>query len=154
NGGAPVTELFRARLDRAFAAEGLNAADHCVILGRLDQSRFGAAMGQCDVFLDSIGWSGCNSALESLPFNLPLVTLPVPLMRGLHVVAILQMIDVTDTVAGSIESYIATAARLANDPAARHALSRRVEQSKEKIYRDRACITALEDLIDRAARQR
>ena len=42
----------------------------------MSQSKFVAAVGQCDVFLDSIGWSGCNSALESLPHNLPIVTMP------------------------------------------------------------------------------
>ncbi len=67
-GGAHVTETVRARgsiaRSRGMACE---AVDHCVFLDRMSQSKFVAAIGQCDVFLDSIGWSGCNSALESLP---------------------------------------------------------------------------------------
>ncbi|HEY0801445.1 MAG TPA: tetratricopeptide repeat protein, partial [Steroidobacteraceae bacterium] len=62
-GGRGVTELFRVRLERAFRAVGLNAADHCVFLPRLAPDRFAAAIGQCDIVLDSIGWSGCNSVL-------------------------------------------------------------------------------------------
>lgn len=152
NGGAPVTELFQARLERTFAALGLKASDHCVFLDRLSQSKFVAAMGLCDVFLDSIGWSGCNSALESLPHDLPVVTLRGDLMRGYHSAAILEMLGVTDTVAGAIDDYVAIAAHLADDPAARRALSQRIAENKPRLYRDRACIAALEDFLDRSAR--
>src|SRR6202011_737425 len=57
-GGRSVTEMFKFRLVRAFAAGGLYAADHCVFLPRLAPDRFTAAIGRCDVVLDSIGWSG------------------------------------------------------------------------------------------------
>ena len=64
-GGANITRVIRERLNRAFAAAGLRADDYCVFLDRMSQSKFVAAAGLSDVFLDSIGWSGCNSALES-----------------------------------------------------------------------------------------
>src|ERR1700730_17479387 len=63
-GAQHVTKQFHERLDQAFSAMALNAADHCVILPRLDPQKFIAAIGQCDIILDSIGWSGCNSTLE------------------------------------------------------------------------------------------
>jgi len=69
--GQGITEMFRARLDRAFKAVGLSAANHHVFLRDFVPDRFVAAIGQCDVVLDSIGWSGCNSILESLVHNLP-----------------------------------------------------------------------------------
>jgi protein O-GlcNAc transferase len=149
---APVSDLFWKRLDRAFASSGLSASDYCVLLPRLNHSQFFAAMGQCDVFLDSIGWSGCNSTLESLPHNLPIVTLPGSLMRGRHSSAILQMMGITDTIADSVQDYVAIAARLANRPDERKALSRKISETKHRVYRDRACISALEEFLDRAAR--
>jgi protein O-GlcNAc transferase len=152
SGGPPVNALFQKRLDRAFADVGLKAADHCVFLTRLSQSQFVAAMGQCDMFLDSIGWSGCNSALESLAHDLPIVTLRGELMRGRHSAAILEMMGVEDTIADTIDDYVAIAARLASDRQARGALSRRIADNKHKLYRDRACVSALEDFLDRAAR--
>jgi predicted O-linked N-acetylglucosamine transferase (SPINDLY family) len=82
--GQEVNALFRRRLSHAFAAVGLNSDDYCVFLPPMSQDRFVAAMGQCDVFVDSIDWSGCNSALESLAHDLPIVTMPGPLMRGRH----------------------------------------------------------------------
>ncbi|HZT24672.1 MAG TPA: tetratricopeptide repeat protein [Pseudolabrys sp.] len=151
-GGPPVNELFQRRLDAAFAAEGLKASDHCVFLGRLNQSQFIAAIGQADVFLDSIGWSGCNSALESLAHNLPIVTRRGALMRGRHSAAILEMMGVIDTIADTLDDYIEIAACLAREPQTRRALSARIAASKHRLYRDRACVTALEDYIERQVR--
>ena len=74
-------------------------------------------------------------------------------MRGRHSAAILAMMGVTDTIAETIDDYVAIAARLANDPAQRQALKARMQEAEHKVYRDRACITALEDFLDRAARQ-
>ena len=151
-GGPPVNALFKARLDAAFAAVGLNASDHCVFLSRLNQSQFVAAIGQSDVFLDSIGWSGCNSALESLAHDLPIVTMRGATMRGSHSAAILEMMGVSELIAGTLDNYVAIAVRLATDKAARADARRRVADNKHKLYRDRACVTALEDYIERAAR--
>jgi predicted O-linked N-acetylglucosamine transferase (SPINDLY family) len=152
NGGPPVNDLFEARLDRAFAGVGLKASDHCVFLNAMNLSKFVAAIGQCDVFLDSIGWSGCNSALESLPQCLPIVTMPGTCMRGIHSAAILRMMGITDTIAATVDDYVSIAARLANNPAERQALSARIRDRQHKVYHDRTCIAALEDFLDRAAR--
>ena len=108
-GGRAVTEMFRARLERAFEAVGLNAGDHCVFLPRLAPDRFVAAIGQCDVVLDSIGWSGCNSVLESLVHNLPIVTFAGEMMRGRHTAAILDMMEIGETTARTIDEYVSIA---------------------------------------------
>lgn len=153
-GGPGVNELFERRLARAFAAAGLDWRDHCVFLTKLSQSKFVAAIGQCDVFLDSIGWSGCNSALESLPHNLPIVTTPGEFMRGRHSAAILTMMGLGDTVAADVAGYVAMAVRFAHDPDARRAIGRRIADNKHRLYRDRACVTALEELMEAAVRGR
>src|SRR5690606_37348769 len=97
-------------------------------------------------------WSGCNSALESLPHNLPIVTFRGAFMRGRHSAAILEMMDVRDTIAETLEDYVAIAARLANDPGYREALRRRMAENKHKVYRDRTTVTALEEFLERAVR--
>ncbi|HEY7997247.1 MAG TPA: tetratricopeptide repeat protein [Pseudolabrys sp.] len=151
-GGADITRVVGARLDIAFAKYGLRAVDYCVFLDRLSQSKFVAVAGLSDVFLDSIGWSGCNSVLESLPQNLPIVTMAGQLMRGRHSSAILRMMGVTETLAETVDDYVSIAARLAKDPAERQALRERMKAGEQKVYRDRACISALEDFLDRAVR--
>jgi len=151
-GAARITAQFKERLARAFAAHGLNAADHCVFLPRLEPQKFVAAIGACDAVLDSIGWSGCNSVLESLVHDLPIVTLAGPLMRGRHAAAILTMMDVQDTVTASIDGYVTAAVRLARDAAYRSAIRSKIARNKYRLYRDRAPIAALEDFFLAQAR--
>ena len=151
-GGPRITDLFRARLDRAFARLGLSAADHCVLLPRLAPDRFVAAIGQCDILLDSIGWSGCNSTLESLAHDLPIVTLAGAFMRGRHTAAILEMMGVAETIARSLDDYVAIAIRLGRDETARAAVRATIAANKQRVYGDRTCIAALEDFLERAVR--
>jgi predicted O-linked N-acetylglucosamine transferase (SPINDLY family) len=151
---AAVADLFRRRLDSAFSHLGLKASDHCLFIESLSMERFVAAMGNCDIFLDSIGWSGCNSTLESLVHNLPVVTLRGPLMRGRHSSAIMDRIGVAETVADSTGEYVRIATRLATDLEERRRISLKIDRNKHKIYRDRDCIARLEDFIADAARGR
>jgi protein O-GlcNAc transferase len=153
-GGKGVTEMFRARLERAFSAVGLNAGDYCIFLPRLTPDRFIAAIGQCDVVLDSIGWSGCNSILESLAHNLPIVTLTGKMMRGRHTAAILDKMDVHHTTARTINEYVSIASFLGRTVAKRTELSTEIANKKHRVYRDRTCIAALEAFLDEAVRNK
>ena len=151
--GAPkITAIIRERLDQTFAAGGMRADEYCVFLDRLSQSKFVAAAGLSDVFLDSIGWSGCNSALECLVQALPIVTFEGKTMRGRHCTAILRMLDVSETIARTMEDYVAIAARLGQDRQFRQTISARMAANRDKVYRDRAPVTALEDFIERSVR--
>jgi predicted O-linked N-acetylglucosamine transferase (SPINDLY family) len=73
-------------------------------------------------------------------------------MRGRHSSAILTMMGVTETVAGSIDDYVTIAQRLAREPEWRDAVHRRMVENRHRVYRDRDCITALEDFLDRVGR--
>ena len=119
---------------------------------RLAPERFAAAIGQCDVVLDSIGWSGCNSILESLVHDLPIVTLAGDFMRGRHAAAILAMMGIRDTTADSIDSFVSIAAALA-DPAMRMKVSSRIAAQKACLYRDLECIAGLESFLEEAVRK-
>jgi protein O-GlcNAc transferase len=145
--GDHVTDLFQKRLGRAFAAFGLTAAEYCVMLPILDQQRFVAAAGQCDIVLDSIGWSGGTTTLESLVHDLPIVTMTGSLMRGRHTMAILTIMGVTDTITATTEGYVAMAVRLARDTAWRAGVKQRIAQGKHRIFKDRSCISALEEFL-------
>ena len=150
--GPHITELFHQRLDRAFDAFGLKADDHCLFLPRLDQHAFVAANGQCDVFLDSINWSGGNSTLESLVHDLPIVTMTGPLMRGRHSMAILRMMGVTETIAETIDDYVSIAVRLARDVPWRMAVKAKISANKHRVYFDGACISGLEQFLNHVVR--
>ena len=147
-----VTAVLRTRLERAFADHGLDAANFCVVLPRLDARHFVGAVCLCDIMRDSIGCSGCNSTLESLVHDLPIVTLPGLLMRGRHTTAILRMMDVADTVAATRDDYVSIAVRLARDESLRAAVKSKIARNKLRVYGDMTCIVALENFLNRVAR--
>jgi predicted O-linked N-acetylglucosamine transferase (SPINDLY family) len=149
-----VADLFQRRLDSVFSDWSLTASNHCLFIESLSMDRFVAAMGDCDIFLDSIGWSGCNSTLESLVHNLPVVTFRGALMRGRHSSAILDRIGVGETIAESIDEYVGIATRLATNSDERRRISLKIDRNKHTAYRDRDCIARFEDFIAAAARGR
>jgi protein O-GlcNAc transferase len=151
--GTHLDELFFRRLNRAFANVGLKAADYCVLLPRLSPHRFVAAVGQCDVVLDSIGWSGCNSTLEGLLHDLPIVTMTGSLMRGRHTMAILKRMEVEETITETADGYVSTAVRLACDLPWRRAIKDKISRNKHRLYRDATCVSALETFLDNAVRR-
>jgi protein O-GlcNAc transferase len=151
--GDYVTKLFQTRLDRAFAEFGLRASDFIVVLPRLSEAQFGAAIARCDIGLDSIGWTGNNSTLEALAHDLPIVTKTGALMRGRHTMAILQMMGVTDTITETVDDYVATAARLARDLSWRMALRKRIAENKFRLYRDDSFIIALQKFLVQVTHQ-
>jgi predicted O-linked N-acetylglucosamine transferase (SPINDLY family) len=152
-GGRDVTELFKLRLERAFGDFGLKAADHCVFLPRLAPDRFVAAIGECDVVLDSIGWSGCNSILESLAHDLPIVAFEGELMRGRHAAAILHAMQMRETTARTVAEFVSIASALGHDAIRRNEMSARIAENKHRVYRDLASIAGLEAFLDAAVRR-
>jgi predicted O-linked N-acetylglucosamine transferase (SPINDLY family) len=151
-GGGDVTEIFRERLAASFARFELDASKYCVFLPSMSEARFVAAIGQCDVVLDSIGWAGNNSTLEGMANDVPIVAMAAPFMRGRHTSAMLQLMGSLETLAHTPDEYVRIAVRLARDEDWRRAMGRRVAERKGRLFRDREAITALEEFLECACR--
>jgi predicted O-linked N-acetylglucosamine transferase (SPINDLY family) len=145
-----LTEQFRDRLHGAFARARLDGSRHLVILPYLDSGQYQAVNQSVDVFLDSIGWTGCNSTFEALACGLPVVTLPGSLMRGRHSPAILHMLGVTDTLATDLNDYVAKAVQLGRDAGTREALRQKVTANLNRIFQDQECVRSLEAFLEEA----
>jgi predicted O-linked N-acetylglucosamine transferase (SPINDLY family) len=124
--------------------------DYVKMVPLLDSAHYRALNQLADVFLDSIGWSGCNSTLEALACNLPVVTMPGELMRGRHTHAILKMMNLRETEGRDMDEYVAIAARLAKDPDRRKEISEKIAQNRRMCYRDMECVQGLERFIRQA----
>jgi len=113
---------------------------------------FPALLRAADVFLDSIGWSGCNSTLEALACDLPVVTTPTALMRGRHSAAILGCMGLAHRVAADVDGYVASAVRLADtDERARFVAELRT--GRPRVVGDLAPVRALEDFLADAVKK-
>jgi protein O-GlcNAc transferase len=75
------------------------------------------------------------------------VTIPGRFMRGRHTAAILRRIGCEETVAETLDEYVAIAARLGLDAEWRTRVRRAVAERKHHAFRDTACIRALETFL-------
>jgi protein O-GlcNAc transferase len=144
---------FRARLDRAFASEGMDASEHCVILPQLRTLDYWNLNLLSDVFLDSLEWSGGVSTLEAIACGLPIVTLPGAYMRGRHSYGILRQLGVTDTIARDKTEYVEIATRLATDHVWREQVIHHMRVNYDRLFWDTACVQALENFFRSAVRR-
>ncbi|MCJ7484473.1 MAG: hypothetical protein MUO31_16105, partial [Thermodesulfovibrionales bacterium] len=149
-----LTDQIRLRFNHAFQRYNLNVEDYIVFLPILGSEQYHAMNHLADIYLDSIGWSGCNSTFEAIACDLPIVTLPGELMRGRHSSAILTMIGLTETIATNLDKYISLAVRLGQDSEWRKRISEKIAANKHLVYRDRTCITALEEFIETVVEER
>ena len=149
-----VTEQFRLRIKNVFKRYKMNADNYVIFLPRLDARKYYAINCLSDIYLDSIGWSGGNTTLEAIACNLPVVTIPGKLMRGRHSTAILTMMGLTETIADLLDNYIEIAVRLGKDLERRKHISKKIADNKHNIYQDMKCVTALEEFLERAIKEK
>lgn len=149
-----ITDQYRLRLRQAFTRFNLNYEDYVVFLPLLDKQEYRAINYISDIFLDTIGWSACNSAFEAIACDLPIITLPGEFMRGRHTSAILNMMGINETIAKNPDEYIEIAVRLGQDGEWRKLVSSKIADTKHRVYRDKTCITALEDFFERIVKEK
>ena len=77
-----LTDVFTRRLTPPSPPSACVRPTIGVVLPRLRQRQFLAAIGRCDIVVYSIGWSGCNTTLETMLHDLPIVTTPGEPMRA------------------------------------------------------------------------
>ena len=75
-------------------------------------------------------------------------------MRGRHSSAILTMMGLKETIATTIDEYIELAIKLGKDSDWRRYISEKIKNNKHLVYRDRTCITALEDFLESVVKER
>ncbi|XWK86877.1 MAG: tetratricopeptide repeat protein [Phormidium sp.] len=147
-----ITEQFRQRIQQAFTKFDLNFDDYCVILPRQNQQDYRQLNLLADISLDTIGFTGFLTTLESIAGNLPIVTCVGELMRSRQTSGILKMLGVTDTIANNPTEYIQIAVKLGCQPEWKKKIVEQIKHCQTSLYNDKTSITALEEFYRRVHR--
>ena len=142
-----TTKALKKRLQRCFNAAGLNFEKQVHFLPRQKKDRYHALNQLADVFLDTPAWSGCNSSLEALVCDLPVVTLPGQFMRSRHTLAFYRQMAYPALIARDEAHYIELAVRLGRDENWRAAQRERISQCRYRLEGDSVPVDALAKLI-------
>ena len=144
---AALTDKLRARLRAAFARAGLELDRHAVFLPWQPRAAFHGWLERADVFLDTPGFSGFNTALQAAQCGLPIVTRAGRFMRGRLAAGIVERMGLQELVARSDEDYVALAERLAHERGYAQSVRARIAASSDLLFADRAPIRALEAFL-------
>ncbi len=144
---AQASEQLARRLRVAFSAAGLPMDDFVVFAPWLSRPKFYALMRQSDVFLDTIGFSGFNTAMQAIEAGLPIVTREGLFMRGRLASGILKGIGLDELVAATNEGYVDLAVRLVRDLGYREEIRQRIASRREALFGDKRPVRALEKLL-------
>jgi predicted O-linked N-acetylglucosamine transferase (SPINDLY family) len=142
-----LSEKLRRRLESVFARNGLAFGDFVTFIPWQDKARFFGLMQRADVYLDTIGFSGFNTAIQAVECCLPIVTREGRFMRGRFASGVLKRMGLPELVAQSEEDFIALAVKLARDTQYREHIRSRIAASRQLLFEDLAPIRVLEDFL-------
>jgi predicted O-linked N-acetylglucosamine transferase (SPINDLY family) len=147
---------LRHRLAAVFRAAGLDPEAHLRVVPWLPRERFLGFLDTMDVFLDCPAFSGYTTAWQAVHRGVPVVTLEGEFLRQRLAAGLLRQIGVTEGIADSRPSYVATALRFARQCRESKGRKRRRElaaAASDKADGNIAAVRALErTLIEAAAR--
>jgi predicted O-linked N-acetylglucosamine transferase (SPINDLY family) len=142
-----LSERLGERLRRAFDAQGLDSHRFVSFVPWQAPAAFLELLRRADVYLDTIGFSGFNTALQAVQCALPIVTREGRFLRGRLASGILKRLGLPELVLADEQAYVDAAVKLAADKAYRQQVARRMELARGALYEDPAPIRALEHLL-------
>jgi predicted O-linked N-acetylglucosamine transferase (SPINDLY family) len=104
--------LLRAAIDAGVEPGRIKLAERC------DPDRYMARLALADLFLDTFPYNAGTIASDAIRMRLPLVTLRGRAFAARMAARLLDAIGATQGISDTLPDYVATATRLASDPAA------------------------------------
>ncbi len=146
-----VSRLLEQRLEQRFAQAGLRFADCVTFVPTLDRARFFGLMQRAHMLLDTLGFSGFNTAIQAIECGLPVVGREGEFMRGRLASGILRRMGMDALVATTDEAYVELAVALARDSALRLKLRDELIARRSVLFGDLEPVRALERFLESVA---
>ena len=148
-----ISALVQRRLEAAFASAGLDPPDHVVFVPYQSRAGFFGLMQVADLCLDTIGFSGFNTAMQAIECGLPIIGYEGRFMRGRFASGILRRIGFAELIATSDAQYVELVARVARDVAYLQRVRGRMAESAPSLFKDLSPLPAFESFLEHAARK-
>ena len=149
---AALASLLQDRITKAFEAAGLNATDHLRFVRWLNFHEFHCLLRHADVLLDTIGFSGYNTAVQAVECGLPLVTREGRFLRGRLASGVLRRMDLTELIVQTKADYVNLAVRLVTDSDYQAHIRHEIEQRRSVLFDDQAAMGPFQDFLESVAR--
>lgn len=147
-----LMQRVRGRMMRAFAGAGMDLAAHAAFVPWQRRAGFYGLMQEADVYLDTIGFSGYNTAIQAIENALPVVAYEGRFLRGRLASGILRRMGMDELVAGSEGEFVDRAVKLVHDAAHWGEVRERMIAARPGIAGDPAPVHALQKFLEEAVR--
>lgn len=121
---------------------------HVVFVPNQSRQGFSALMKSADVLLDTLGFSGFNTAMHAIGCGLPVITREGKFMRTRHASAILRKLGIEELITKTETEYIDLVEKLVLDRKFLHNIQCKIKDKENYLYRNENAIRALEDFFE------
>jgi len=149
-----LSEKLRDRIRTALTRNGVDAEKVLAFIPMQNTAEFYGLLSRAHVLLDTIGFSGFNTAMQAVECGLPIVTREGRFLRGRLASGILKRMELQELVAATEENYVELAVTLCRNAEYRTHIRRRIEAGRHALFEDPAPIRALEEFLAQAATRR
>jgi predicted O-linked N-acetylglucosamine transferase (SPINDLY family) len=146
-----MSRQVEQRMRQAFGKAGVDYDRTVAWVPTLSRGRFYGLMRRSTAMLDTLGFSGFNTAVQGLECDLPVVAFEGAFMRGRLASGPLRHLGLDELVARTPEAFAEIALRLVEDEPWRAHLEREIAQRRHALFFDQAPVRALEDALFQAA---
>jgi predicted O-linked N-acetylglucosamine transferase (SPINDLY family) len=129
-----LARRLEARLRTAFAAAGLDFDSHVLFIPWQAQAAFFGVMNTADIYLDSPGFSGFNTAMQAVECGLPIVAFEGAFLRSRFASGILDALDLRDWVASTGEAFVEKVVERVADPRGLAKARAQIERNRERLF--------------------
>jgi predicted O-linked N-acetylglucosamine transferase (SPINDLY family) len=148
-----LSTTLRLRLEAGFAGAGLDFHEYGVFIPWQPRAAFYGLMRRADVYLDTIDFSGFNTAMQAVECGLPIVTIDGNFLRGRLASGVLKRMGLAELVVASEDDYVALAVRLARDAPYRERLRERIAAARDILFDSVEPVRALEAFLSATIRR-
>lgn len=143
---------LQQRLRAGFVRAGVDFDALVRFLPWQPQAAFFGLLQRADVFLDTVGFSGFNTAMQAVECGTPIVAWEGRFLRGRFASGILRALEMDEWVANTPAAYAEKVARLSADAALRQEVRAQIATRRQRLYDDRASVETLADTLLRMAK--
>lgn len=148
-----LTGILKKRLREALLRNQLDPDSFIKFIPFLKRDEFNGLLKNADLFLDTIGFSGFNTAMQAINHDLPVITVEGSRMRGRLASAILNKIDMSELICQNQEEYINKVVDLIQNRPFIKLIKERIGAKKHLLFDDLRPIRALEDCLVRLSKK-
>ena len=149
---AALANLLQLRITRVFEDAGLIVTNHVRFIRWLNFHEFHCLLRHADVMLDTIGFSGYNTAVQAMECGLPLVTREGRFLRGRLASGVLRRMQLTELIVKSNADYVNLVVRLATDLDYKAHIRHEIQQRRSVLFDDQSAMGPFQDFLESVAR--